>query len=185
MNKPLKNSEWKSNCASSYYWITSLWKPEADLSSDSTLNLHAAVGARPFPWADTVFYLSVSFVVITFHHRHMWAILQPWTQKTWLGHVSSPLTLQGRWHPPEDMQDTDKPRGEGQGKASKPSEGKRSREVFEAWSLSLSTFSLKLRTLFHAQCSLSFLVVCSHRDRVSSVPRVDRTTLSGTHLGLG
>lgn len=138
MNKPLKNSEWKSNCASSYYWITSLWKPEADLSSDSTLNLHAAVGARPFPWADTVFYLSVSFVVITFHHRHMWAILQPWTQKTWLGHVSSPLTLQGRWHPLEDMQDTDKPRGEGQGKASKPSEGKRSREVFEVWSLSLS-----------------------------------------------
>lgn len=96
MNKPLKNSEWKSNRASSYYWITRWWQPEADLSCDSTLNLHAAVGAGLLLWADTVFYLSVSFIVITCRQDTCGPFYRLENQKTWLGHLSNLLTLQGR-----------------------------------------------------------------------------------------
>lgn len=175
MNKPLKNSEWKSNRASSYYWITSLWKPEADLSSDSTLNLHRSSWCTAVPVGGHHSLLECQFHCDYPHHRHMRAILPPRSQKTWLGHLSNLLTLQGRWHPPEDIQDPDNPRSEGLRKASKPSEEKRSQEVNESWSLStcLCLF-LTLRTFLYAQCSLSFLVVCSHRNTVSSVPRADR-----------
>lgn len=118
MNKPLKNSEWKSNCASSYYWITSSWKPAADPSSNSTLTYMAAVGALQFLWADTVFYLSVQFhcdyLPSLSHVGHFTALN---TKKTWLGHLSRLLTLQSRWYPPED---THRQRGKGKGKVSKP-----------------------------------------------------------------
>lgn len=100
MNKPLKNSEWKSNRASSYYWITSLWKLEADLSSDSTLNLHRSSWCTAVPVGGHHSLLECQFHCDYPHHRHMWAILPPRTQKTWLGHLSNLLTLQGRWHPP-------------------------------------------------------------------------------------
>ena len=96
MNKPLKNSEWKSNHASSYYWITRWWQPEADLSCDSTLSLHAAVGAgcscgrTPFStWVSvSLWLLAVIDACGPFYRLEH--------QKTWLGHLSNLLTLQGR-----------------------------------------------------------------------------------------
>lgn len=141
MNKPLKNSEWKSNRASSYYWITSSWKPEAGLSSGSARNLHCSSWCRAVPVGGHRFLLECQFHCDYPPHGPMWAILLPGTQKPWLGHFSNLLTLQGNWHPPEDTRDTDKPRGEGQGKMSNPSEERRSGELMRPEALACLLFS--------------------------------------------
>lgn len=190
MNKPLKNSEWKSNRASSYYWITSSWQPEADLSCDSTLNLHAAVGAGLLLWADSVFYLSVSFIVITRRHRRMWPILPPWThtpkekreRKKKKNHdlVISPSC----WHS-DSLSKTRRTQARQGARAGRVSASPKEKLMGPEGSACLF---LEMRPWIHTQWSLSFLMVCHVRDGVAVLQHFLGRELPdhifwGSHLG--
>lgn len=158
MNKPLKNSEWKSNCASSYYWITSSWKPAADPSSNSTLTYMAAVGALQFLWADTVFYLSVQFhcgyLPSLSHVGHFTALntkkpdlvisLACWHSKAGdilqRTHIDKGVRARGRWA-----------------------------SLREGEASACPCFFLKMTMRFHTQCPWSFSEVRSHKDMDKSL----------------
>lgn len=146
------------------------WQPEADLSCDSTLNLHAAVGAGLLLWADTLFYLSVSFIVITCRQDVCVYFTVSWNQKTWLGHLSNLLTLQAQDKQPLGTFRTPARPGA-------RTEGCEGKQIFYGKLMGVkaqpaSVFFLKMRPWVYTQWSLSFLMVCLSGQGHSNHPTI-------------